>query len=186
MINIAPAKTGFQNIVDLIVANNGGVAFSHTLDESNITLGATSAYDDAANENANTQITVTAVLDAGFSGTRDITYYRPTLAEAATTPGSQIEVVTAGADSDQAAYEVRVKNAIAAALLLRLEDFELTDAGTVEIPENENNPVTVTIQPVAGSYLYFGATMDVLVAAVDTDIPLEDVIVTQHLAGFTF
>lgn len=186
MININPAISGFQNVVELIKANNGGELFAYTLTPENVILGAPAFFDDVANADANTTISVTAIQDAGFSGAVDISYYRPTLEEASVVPAEQIEVDTVGAEDDQVAYEARVKAAIAAALQIRPEDFVLTDAGSVGIPENENNPVNVSITPVATSLLYSGGAFMVSVAAIDVDIPLNTVITVTALNGFDF
>lgn len=187
MIQINPAFPGFTNLRDLIEANNGGEAFLYDLNESNIEFGAPTTYSDVGNPTANTQVTVTALLDQGFSGSVDVSYYRPTLAEAHTTPGSQIEVSTSLAETDMEAYAAVVKTAIATAMQLREADFELAvPAADVPVPSSENNPVTVDIVPVSTSLIYAGGAFTVTFAAVDTDVPLDQVITVTALNGFDF
>ena len=197
MINIDIAKTGFQNVVDLIVANNlvEGEWTYEAFTNLNVDLEAPALYDNPLNANANTSVNVASILDMGFSGEVTVSYYRPTLDEASTTPLEQVEINTsmfvgkvepADIALAQTQYEAVTKTAIATAFGLREEDFEFEDAaGTLPVPDTENTPVTANLVPVAGSLLYTGAAFAVTWAAVDTDIPLDTVILNTELDGFT-
>lgn len=187
MIPVNPSNTGFINLRDLIKENNGGEAFTYVLNESNIEFGTPAVYSDVANPTANTQVTVTAITDQGYSGTVDVSYYRPTLSEAHTTPGAQIEVDTSLAATDAPAYAALVKSAIASAMQLREADFELAvTPENVPVPSSENNPVQVDIVPVTTSLIYSGGAFTVTFAAVDVDVPLDQVITVTELSGFDF
>lgn len=182
MIQINPSVSGFQNVLNLVVAVNAGAM---GIADGNVTLGAATTFSGGVIEENNTSVAVNAVLDTGYSGTVTVNYYRPTLDEAHTTPGAQIEVDTSLYDEeDTTAYDAHVKSTIAAALGLRLEDFEFDEE--VPVPSSENNPVTVDIVPVAGSYIYQGAAFTVTFAALDVDVPLSSVITVTDLNGFTF
>lgn len=197
MINIDVTKTGFQNVVDLIVANNlvaGEWNFAE-LTAENIVLEAPKLYDNALNADANTSVNVASILDMGFSGEVVVSYYRPTLDEASTTPLEQVEINTVmfvGKETPediaaaQTLYEATLKTAIATKFGLREEDFVFEDeAGTLPVPATENTPVTANIVPVVGSMIYAGAAFAVSWAAVDTDVPLDTVILNTALNGFT-
>ena len=185
MINVDPSLTPFANVVALIVANNGAGEFNppYELTDTRIEFGAVTTYSDVANPSANSEVAVNAILDAGYSGSVNISYYRPTFTEAATTPGTTIQVDTTDAVTDTPAYEARVKAAIAAGYGLREDQITWP---TIPVPSSENNPETMDITPIAGSLLYQGAALTVTFAATDTDIALSTVITTTALSGFTF
>ena len=202
MINIDVNKTGFENLVDLIVENNGGYEsaentegfFAYDLTAENISFDAPVVLEDPELPAANTKVTVEAILDAGFRGSVDVTYYRPTLSQAHTSPSEQVEVYTgtlldgyvAGDDPN---FHQTVLSAIALAYGLRYEDIEIEfddETETIPDPENENDPRVINVKPKVTSLLYSGAPFQVTYAAIDTDVPLTDVIVNSNLTGFSF
>lgn len=186
MINIDPIKSGFENLVELIKENNGGVSFEHTFTLENIEFGVPAAYSDGGNPTANTSVDVIALLDKGYSGQVNVSYYRPSLTEVHTTPAATIEIDTSIAtEISVEAYEAAVKAAVADKFGLIESEFEFDTLDPLPVPENENSPVTIDIKPVDGSLVYFGDPMAVTWAAVDDDLPLDEVITTTALLGFT-
>lgn len=184
MINIDFSKSHLDNIIALARANNSTEMTGHTLDATNVSIGAPSVFDDeATNPGANSQITITALQDKGYSGDRTVSYYRPTVGEISTTPGTLPLVDTSDAVSDTAAYEARVKAMILAQYGLPEDEIVF---GTVPVPGSENDTVYLEVTPTTNNPLLQGAAFQAAFAAQDQDVALDTVIVNTSLSGFTY
>lgn len=170
-MNIDIAKSGQENILDLILASNPGLE----MQASQIQIGAVSDFTGGTKPGLNTQLTVTANLDMGFSGTRVVMYRRLSVGEV--NGYADEEILIAPGDSQAA-----IKTKIAAFLKVREADIELD--GVAEEPTSENNPTTIGVRGVEGSYLYSGEVVEVILTVPDTDIALEDAIAVFELDGF--
>lgn len=188
MIKINHLTSAFDNLATLVTANQTE-QLPHDLHEDNIEFSTPAEFQGEGINN--TEVTITALLDQGYSGSVTVNYYRPTLDEVKTTPEDQIEVNTLIYDEDDAegtreAYEAHVLTQIANALELNVEEIEFVSPGSVPVPFSENTPETVDVRPVATSLIYSGAAITVTFTAIDTDVDLESVILVTELSGFEF
>lgn len=159
------------NFLAILNAANPGKNFS----EANLTLGAPTELV-GGNGGRNTSILLTAVQDAGFSGTRTVNYTRQPLAVGrAIATAKATDVLVLGTDT-----EAEILTKVAGALGLLESELTLSD---VEIPANENNDGSAVITAKASSLLYVGSYTVTLEVA-DTDVPLNDAITTVDLDGF--
>lgn len=160
------------NFLAILNAANPGKNFS----ESNLTLGAPTELV-GGNGGRNTSVLLTAIQDAGFSGTHTVNYTRQTLAAGAAIPtANAVSVLVQGTDTDA---EILTKVASALGLL----ESELT-ISAITIPANENDTSgQATITAVSTSLLYIGSYVVELDVA-DEDVPLNDAITVSDLDGF--
>lgn len=173
-MNIDIAKTGAENLLALINSSNS--ATSLAIAANQVSLGSVSTFSGGVKPNLNSQVTVTAVTDAGYSGTKVVKFRRLTAAEAGDyTPGTPVTILP----SDT---EANVLTKICAALGLREADVELD--GALDIPTSENNPTTIGVKGKDGSYLYLPSVTTITLTVPDTDIDLNDAIIVDELDGF--
>lgn len=146
-------KTAVANALGLI---NSGSTYVFTGTEFTMGTPAANTPTDPE-EDTNTALTLTAVEDSGFTGTKDVRYRR--LALGATRPGArQNYVVTTGDDL------AALKEEIATEHNLVLDQFDLT--GT--LPVNDAAPAeTFTLTAIANSLVYTGTHT----VQVTSDIP---------------
>lgn len=166
-------KTGQQNLLDLINGSNS--ATSLAIAANQVTFGAVSDFSGGTKPGLNTQVTVTAVLDGGFSGERVVKYQRLDVAQASNYQGAEILI------EPEDSREI-VLQKIATALGLRISDVELD--GELEYPANENSPTTIGVKGVDGSFLYLPSVIDIALTVPDVDVPLIDAILVDELDGF--
>lgn len=160
------------NFLAILNAANPGKNFS----ETNLTLGAPQEQTEGAG-GRNTSVLLTAIQDAGFSGTRTVNYTRQSLTVGgAIATAKAVDVLVLGTDTDA---EILTK--VAGALGLMESELTISD---VVIPANENDASgTATITASATSLLYTGA-YNVQLEVADVDVPLNDAITVIDLDGF--
>lgn len=185
-MNIDLLKSVDQNILDLIIAKNVGLEM--TLEQ--VTIGAASELvDDPSGRNS--QVTLTALANKGFSGSRVIKYNRLGLDSGVAALPATINV-----NPSDTAEQLKTK-ACAALGLMESEvdvlvsfdstEYTLADAVTGSIfPENEDDTSVSFIfrVPAAGSKLYIGSDVTVQMTVPDTDIPLSVAIADDVMDGF--
>lgn len=142
-------KTAQLNMLGLI---NSGSTYAFT--GSEFTYGAPSAQTPAdGQEDTNSQVTVTAVEDSGFTGTKTVRYRRLALGQ--TRPGARQNYVITTGDT-----LASLKEQIATEHNLILDQFDLT--GT--LPDDDADPAaTMTLTAVADSLVYLPGTHTVSV-----------------------
>lgn len=163
-INIA--KTGPENVFDLVNAANAGL----TLDGTKVTLGTPVVRTPDANPH-NTTITLTAIAEQGYTGTVDITLTRLGMGSGVVTPSYDFEITS----GDAAAFKTQV------ATQLGLVESEIVIVGTLP---TEGNSGTVTVAGIADSVLYLPTTQTL---NVDFPVPQEaltDAVATTEMDGF--
>jgi len=169
---INAANSAVQNLVDQIIADNNGLA----LTPAKVTFGVPSVFAGA--NGRNTQVVITAVANAGFSGTKTVDYTRLGVL---TGTASAAAAAAAGVVVDPAATAAEVKAQLVALFGLVASDVEVSD---LVLPADEATPGSITLAAVAGSLLYVGNDSVVLTLA-DTDVPLETAVANDQLTGFT-
>lgn len=169
---INAANSAIQNLVDQIIADNVGLA----LTPAKITVGVPSVF--AGDAGRNTQVVVTAVANAGFSGTKTVDYTRLGVLTGTTTAAA---VAAAGVVVDPAATEAEIKTQLVALFGLVADQVQVSD---LVLPVDEATPGSITLAAIDGSLLYVGNDSVVLTVA-DTDVPLETAIANDQLTGFT-
>lgn len=187
MIKINTELSAFDNLCELIQLNQTEELPIDLTDEFVEFEDPVEFQGDGIN---NTEITMVALLDQGYSGEVTVNYYRPTLDDVKLSPESQIQVDNNLFDDEDPdtieTYESHVLNVIADALGLIADQIEFSTPGSVPVPFSENTPEQVDIRPKVASLVYSGPAITVTFAAIDTDIPLEDVITVTTLSGFEF
>lgn len=159
------------NLLAVLNAANPGKSFN----ETNVSFGVPADLV-GGNGGRNTSIEITALQDAGFSGTATVNYTRQALiVGGAIATAKAVKVLVMGTDTEA---EILTKVATS----LGLMESEITIGG-VTIPVNENNDGEATITAVAGSLLYTGNYLVTLEVA-DVDVPLTTAITTFDLDGF--
>lgn len=162
------AKTPQENILDLVRDANAGLQ----LTAAQVTIGAGAALDGDATYDS--QVTLTAVPNAGFSGTKRIRYNRLRLDQGTASTVASVQVT----DTDT---EATVATKVAAAYGLKEGEFTTSD---LVAPVNEDTNGSVVITPVDGSLLYNGAPVTVTLTIADADVPLETAIANDGMNGF--
>lgn len=157
-------KSGLENIVLQVVEDNPGLSL--TADQ--VTAGFVSVFDGNPQ---NSQITLTAVEGAGFTGSKVVKYTRLNVRDGTTEPVDTIRV----RPGDSFA-ETQVK--AAAAMGLCFDEILFHDYGA---PASAQSPGTMGVSPKTTSVLYTGAgkTMTIVLES-----DLEDEITVTELSGF--
>lgn len=170
------AKTGVENVFDLLNAANPGYSFSAT----NVTLAAATAA--AGNAGRNTTVVATAVDGQGYTGTSTISFRRLAPNEAVASPVLSIDV-------HNGATVAATITALAAQLGLRDGEFQLEDPSapgvaltTLTRPAAPATTSTVNLVALGVSYLYQGESA-ITLTWVDP-IDLSQAITTTDMAGF--
>lgn len=169
---INAANSAVQNLVDQIIADNNGLA----LTPAKVTFGVPSVFAGA--NGRNTQVVITAVANAGFSGTKTVDYTRLGVF---TGTANAAALASAGVVVDPAATAAEVKAQLVALFGLVADQVEVAD---LVLPVNETTPGSITLAAVDGSLLYVGNDSVVLTVA-DADVPLETAVTNDQLTGFT-
>lgn len=174
-IAINGTKTGQQNLLDLLNAANPGKGFT----SSNVSFSAPTAEVSGSN---NTLVTVTALSNQGYSGSKAVNYTRlaPGIAHGHT---GAMKVTIAPTDN-----QTQILGKIVAAMGVIVADVTITGngaGGTFNIPANEDDTsCTFTVTANSGSLVYVGDFTAQLTVP-DVDVDLEDAIETTDLGGFT-
>lgn len=167
-MKINVTKTGLENLVLQVVADNDGLALAST----QVTAAAPAVIDEGA---LNTSVLLTAVEGQGFAGTKTVKYTRLGMDSGVAVPVSTLEVQPA---AEQAAIEAGV--VVALGLVAADVVFSAYTAAA------EGAPGSITVGPAPDSLLYVGevkaVTLTLPVVATPT---LEDEIVVDELSGFT-
>lgn len=178
---INTSKTAIENLIDLIVNDNPSLASANL--GAKVTIGAPSEFIQGA---LNTQVLLTAIPNAGFSGTKTVKYTRLGMSSGVASVPSAISI-------NPADTQAQIKTKIAAALGLIEAEIDFVyegqpqddDTNPIDIPVNEDDTsVLVSVQPKAGSLLYVGAALQIQLTVPDADIPLGDAITVDELSGF--
>jgi len=170
-MKINAANSAIQNVLDLVIDANSGLA----LTSAKVTVGAPSVFAGTAGRN--TQVTLTAVANAGFSGTKVVDYTRLGVLTGTATAAAE---AAAGIVVAPAATAAEVKAILVAQFGLVADQVEVAD---LVLPVNESTPGSITLAAVAGSLLYVGNESVILTVA-DADVPLEDAVTNDQLNGF--
>lgn len=174
-------KTIPENFVGLLKDANPSL----DIEPSQFTLGAASPRTPDTDTN-NTTITITAVANAGFSGSAPITYTRLAL-DKGKLP-QPVRVLIAPTDT-----QTVIRDKILAAYGLYPSEIEFMVDGTAWnettnkfiIPVNEDDTSsTVTIKHKLNSLLYIGPNITATLTVPDTDVPLMTAIAVKQMAGF--
>lgn len=177
-MNIDIAKSGIQNLLDLINADNPAAA----LTTAKVDLAAPVV---AAGANGrNTTVVVTAKANQAFEGSVTVSLRRIAVNEATASPDTSY-----GYDDDDT--WAQLLTAVAAGLGVREEDVEFTTyiLNSSENPISGNGPADVLVGEAgqirlaakAGSYLYVG---NVLIDMIYDKPDLDTVVTTTDLNGF--
>lgn len=176
-IPVNPAKSGLQNLYDLVNAASPGKGFS----DANVTFGMPSARTADSNPD-NTKVTITALSNKGYSGSEERTYMRLNAGVAHGKTGA-LKVLIAPTDSQQ-----QIRDKIVAAVGCIGADVDVSGNGAssaFKIPENEDDTsCTFTLTAKVNSYVYVG-TFTAQLTVPDVDVPLSTAIPNQSLGGFS-
>lgn len=183
-MNIDLLKSPDQNILDLVIAKNVGLVM--TLSQVAVGVAAALVDDPSAR---NTEVTLTATANAGFSGSRVIKYNRLGLDSGVVSLPSAVNI-------NPADDVPTIKTKLATALGLMESELDFTFGGdTLEvaesttpgilIPENEDDTSKVIVVAAkSASKLYVGTALNVQLTVPDTDIPLASAIEFDVMDGF--
>lgn len=166
-MQINASKTAIQNILDLVNGKNVGL----NLTEAQVTVGVPSVFSEAENPR-NSQVTLTAVVGSGYTGTKTIKYTRLGVGQSVVTLPERVYVV--GAET-----EAEIKTAVATALNLVESEIEVS---ALTLPVDSSTPGQVSVAPKVDSLLYVGASLDVVLAIAPED--LEAAIANDQMDGF--
>lgn len=157
-----------DNVLELINSTNQGLL----LTKGNVSVGAVSEYVPPSGV-LNSQVTITALLDQGFKGSKVVKYRRLTIDEAAIeVPRNIIEILP---EEDEEQTIQRIADAIG----VLVSDISLS---IIEIAQ-PSAPGTIEIDGIAGSLLYLeGAGREYLIRF--PQLPLEEEVVVDELDGF--
>lgn len=170
MAKINLALTAQENILALINAANP--ALNATL--AQVSVGVPSAVAGAGGRN--TEVTFTAILDQGFSGSQTFAYTRRALAAGeaiATAKAVPVQILESDNDAQVAAK-------VATALGLLASEISLD---SIVRPTSENNPGSADVVANVNSLLYTG-TYAVELTIPDADVPLAEAASVTDLDGF--
>lgn len=181
-MQINVTKTAFENLIDLIIDANSGL--SGSLTPAKVTAGTPVA--EAGTGGRNSKVTLTAVPNAGYSGTVDVNYTRLGMSSGVASVPSAIAI-------NPSDTQAQIKTKIATALGLIQSEIDYYYEGSpqddttnpIDIPVNEDDTsILVSVQPKAGSLLYVGAALEIQLTVPDADIPLNVAIAVTDLNGF--
>lgn len=139
--------SALDNLIAQILEDNVG----QTLTASQFTPGAVSVFVEGGNDR-NSEITLTAVPGEGYTGSKVFHFTRLALDTGTAVPVTSVEVV---ALDDQAASLAKVITAMG---LVAAE----VDASDYTAPVDEDTDGMITLTPKAGSLLYVGAPVIIL------------------------
>ena len=163
-------KSASANLLAALNLDNVGLNAT----EAQVTFGLPSVVSGTAGRN--TQVTITAVANQGFAGTKDVTYTRQALvAGEGIATAKAVSVLIVAGDTDA---QVLTKVATA----LGLVESEVSLANIVR-PVDESTPGSADVVADTDSLLYTGTFAAVLTVA-DADVSLEDAITTDELNSF--
>ena len=164
------AKSAVENVLALVNAANSSV-----LSPAEVTLGAPVVWVDPLGVNTrNTQVTLTAVVGSGYTGTVDVRLTRLTLE--AVRGATVLDYTLLGSDT-----LVAIKAYVVAALGVVADQVELSVTEVPVVPNGQTS-VTIQIQALATSLLYTGAC-DVTVFP-EGDDELNTIVTDPELPGF--
>lgn len=181
-MKINPANNSRSNLINLIIDANPHL--SSTLTVNNVTNGNPVVFAGPAGRN--TKITLTAVLDQGFSGSADVLYTRLGMSSGVVSVPTSISIFPN--DTQE-----QIKQKVASALGLIRPQLDYTVGGNpwnettnpIGIPANEHDTSKkVSVLPIANSLLYVGSALEVTLTVPDTDIPLTTALSQPNLNGF--
>lgn len=152
-MKINVAKTGAENILDLVLDANPGLSLTAT----QFTLGNPSAFVGTGGRN--TQVTLTAVEGEGKTGSKTIDYTR---LNPVTGPNAG-QAVT-GVEVALDATDVQVKAILVALFGLVAADVTVAD---LVLPVDVDTDGSITLAAATDSLLYVGSTSVVLKAPVE-------------------
>lgn len=158
-----------ENLLALVVDGNVG----QTLQANQVTIGGVTEYTEGGAE-VNSQVTLSAVQDAGFSGQQTFFFRRLQLSGNEATTASTTFTVEAGDDEQSLLAKL--------ATHLKLIESEITVANFVA-PVNENNDGSIDVLANVGSLVYLGQVAITLKIA-DADVPMDQAFANQTLNGF--
>jgi len=171
------SKTIAENMLALIHDANPSAASTVTLDK--ITVGPVQALTgDASGKNS--QVTVTAKANMGYSQSVTIKYNRLGVNQGVNPLPASISIFPADTQAQR-------KTKVAAALGLMESQITVTavGGGDIGLPANEDDTsVSVTVTPLANSSLYVGNPLNIQLTTPDTDIPLGNVVTVLVMNGF--
>lgn len=175
------AKTIPENFVGLLKDANPVLDITPL----QFTLGAPAVRTPDADTN-NTTITVTAVANAGFSGSAPITYTRLALDKGKVPQPTRVMI-------NPTDSQTVIRDKILTAYGLYPSEIELLVNGTAwndvtnkfKIPVNEDDvSSTVGIKHKVNSLLYIGSNITAILTIPDADIPLMTAIAVKKMNGF--
>lgn len=182
-MQINSANSAVQNFLDLINADNGT-----SLTESEVSVGTPAAWDDGnggVDNDRNSIVTLTAVVDSGYAGTVDVRYYRLDVDQIKTNGAITLERTLT-----ESATLTTVRDALATQLGVIAAEVELQDdQGTAltEVPTiAEGETATVYLGAVAGSLTYTGLASATLNPYVAPDQQIDEVVTTTDATGFDY
>jgi hypothetical protein len=149
------AKTARQNLIDLI-----NTVTTYTFDGTEFTNGDPSDYTPESPDTSNTQITLTAVSESGFTGTKSIKYRRLELGHTKTGAETTFTVED-GDDRDSLEAKIAIEHNLV------LGEFSLS--GT--IPGDGDPDSSCTLEATNNSLLYYGSFPVTLTENVSTPEP---------------
>lgn len=167
-MKIDVTKSGLENIVLQVVADNPGLSLA----ANQVTVGFASVTGGGPR---NSQITLTAVEGAGFTGAKTVTYNRRDVRDGTVAP---VDTITVSAGDDFAATQVKA----AVAMGLVFDEILFHDYGA---PASAQSPGTMGVSPKNTSILYAGAGKTMSLVLEDGPAPdLETEVTNDELNGF--
>lgn len=170
MAKINTAISAQENVLALVNAANPGL--NATLAQVSIGLPVVAA----GTAGRNTEVTVTAVVDQGFSSSVVVAYTRRALSVGqaiATAKAVPVQILESDTDA-------QVLSKVATAL--GLIEAEVSLANIVR-PTNENSPGSADVSADGDSLLYTGV-YSVELTVPDADVPLDEAVVVTDMNGF--
>ena len=167
-MKINASKSALANLIDQILADNVG----KSLTEAQFTAGVPAVV--AGTGGRNTEVTLTAVVGQGYTGSVTFAYTRLDLDSGTASPVTSVEVLLA---DDQAASLAKV---IAAKGLVAAE----VEGSAYTAPVDDTTPGTITITPKADSVLYVGGPVVIELTVPAADPDMGETFATTDLNGF--
>lgn len=174
------AKTAVKNLMDLVNNDNGTA-----LTEAEVTFGLPATWDDGnggADNDRNTQVTLSAVEGGGYTDTVDIRYYR-----------LDIDVIRGAVVLERQLTETStlttLRDAMATTVGLIEDQVTITDDAGVPLDAlpsiAEGETATVYLTALSDSYTYIG-TCAVTLHPYIAETPVGDEVQTTDASGFDY
>lgn len=176
-IKIDTSKSVQDNLLNLLLESYPTSNFSL----SKISFGiVTPLTGDPSGKNS--QLTITAIKNLGFSGTSLFKFNRLTVSQ-----GVPAGALPNAISINPADTQIQRQQKVAAALGLILSEVTITGVGggTIGTPANEDDTsVSVVVTPNGNSSLYQGNPLTIQLTTPDTDVPLSSIITNTVMNGF--